>query len=404
MADAPAAAVRAVSAAILVNLVAVLSLFLTGAMSVQIGASMGVSAVRVGMLASVFAAATVAGSAPLGRMVGRWGIRRSLTVSALVAATGGVLAALAANPWMLAGALLLAGFGNALGQPAGNALVASHVAERRFGIGFAIKQSAIPLATTVAGLAVPLIALTVGWRWAYAASGVVAAAAVFIVPPDAPAVPGRSESAVPSGAVRQLWMLALGMTSAVVAASSIGSLGAAGAVAAGLSPAAAGLLIAAGGVAGLAVRLAAGASADRWHFDSLHAVALLTAVGAVGWLLMAVGAGAAGDAGIFVVGLVVANAFGWGWPGLLHLAVARRFPTATAAASGVTMTGVALGLVVGPTLLGSVTSTAGWGWAWATAALAALIGSAAAYRASGRLPHQPPSAEAASAFNGAGRA
>ena len=82
MADAPAAAVRAVSAAILVNLVAVLSLFLTGAMSVQIGASMGVSAVRVGMLASVFAAATVAGSAPLGRMVGRWGIRRNLTVSA----------------------------------------------------------------------------------------------------------------------------------------------------------------------------------------------------------------------------------------------------------------------------------------------------------------------------------
>ena len=296
---------------------------------------------------------------------------------------------------MLAGALLLAGFGNALRQPAGNALVASHVAERRFGIGFAIKQSAIPLATTVAGLAVPLIALTVGWRWAYAASGVVAAAAS--VHRAARCTGGARSVRVggPLGCGAAVWMLALGMTSAVVAASSIGSLGAAEAVAAGLSPAAAGLLIAAGGVAELAVRLAAGASADRWHFDSLHAVALLTAVGAVGWLLMAVGAGRPVMPESSWSGLVVGQCVRLG---LARTAASRGCPalsTATAAASGVTMTGVVVGAGGGSDALGQRHLDGRVGWAWATAALAALIGSAAACRASGRLPHQPPSAEAA---------
>ena len=322
MADAPAAAVRAVSAAILVNLVAVLSLFLTGAMSVQIGASMGVSAVRVGMLASVFAAATVAGSAPLGRMVGRWGIRRNLTVSALVAATGGVLAALAANPWMLAGALLLAGFGNALGNrpatlwwpPRRGTAVRHRIRDQTVGDS---------LATTVAGLAVPLIALTVGWRWAYAASGVVAAAAVFIVPPDAPAVPGRSSRRSPR--VRcGLWMLALGMTSAVVAASSIGSLGAAGRWRPDCHPLRQdsdrrGWRGGAGGAPG---------SRRQCGSVALRLLARRRALDRSGCGRVALdgcGGGAAGDAGIFVVGLVVANAFGWGWPGLLHLAVAGAF-------------------------------------------------------------------------------
>ena len=63
---------------------------------------------------------------------------------------------------------------------------------------------------------------------------------------------------------------------------------------------------------------------------------------------------ATGSTALFVLGLVTANAFGWGWPGLQHLAVARRFPTSTAAASGVAQTGVAAGLLIGPLTLGLI--------------------------------------------------
>jgi predicted MFS family arabinose efflux permease len=78
----------------------------------------------------------------------------------------------------------------------------------------------------------------------------------------------------------------------------------------------------------------------------------------------------------YALGLLVANAFGWGWPGLLHLAVARLFPTATAAASGVTQTGVSAGLLLGPLLLGLVIGAWGWSAAWSITAAAAVASAA----------------------------
>ena len=104
---------------------------------------------------------------------------------------------------------------------------------------------------------------------------------------------------------------------------------------------------------------------------ALTAAAVLCVMGAVGWLLMSTLWPL-----LFVVGLLAANAFGWGWPGLVHLAVARRFPEATAAASGITQTGVALGLLIGPPVIGLVAVSAGWAWAWALAAGSALAGAA----------------------------
>ena len=145
----------------------VLALFLTGAMSVQIGRDFNINPASIGALASVFAIATSLGSAPLGRQVRRLGIRRSLWVATGASCTALVICSASRSVAMLAGGLLVGGLGNAIGQPAGNALVAAQVRPSRYGLGFGIKQSGIPLATMLGGLAVPLIALTVGWRFAY---------------------------------------------------------------------------------------------------------------------------------------------------------------------------------------------------------------------------------------------
>lgn len=373
---------RAVIAAVAVNLMGVLALFLTGAMSVQIGREFGVNPASIGALATVFALSTTLGSAPLGRQVRRLGVRRSLWAATATSSTALLICATARSvPWLAAG-LLVGGLGNAIGQPAGNALVAAQVRPERYGLGFGIKQSGIPMATTLGGLAVPLIALTIGWRFAYVLAASAAVVAMLVVPADRPATAARSEQRVPAELVPKLWLLAFGLIAAVLAATSIGALGAAGGVHAGLSEATAGYLIAAGGLAGLAIRLGAGAGADRWNFDPLVGVSLLCVLGAVGWFLMA-----SGQQILFVVGLITANAFGWGWPGLQHLAVARRFSTSTAAASGIAQTGVAAGLLIGPLLLGLI-ATRNWSATWLVAGGSALLG-AAIVRISARALPRP---------------
>ncbi len=367
-------------AAVAVNLMGVLALFLTGAMSVQISREFGVAPASVGALASLFALSTSLGSAPLGRQVRRLGIRRSMWVATAASSVSLLACAASGSAQMLGVALLIGGLGNAIGQPAGNALVAAYVRPERYGLGFAIKQSGIPLATLLGGLAVPLVALTVGWRFAYVLAAGAAFVAVLLVPPDRPPTSVRSEQQIPPPLVPRLWLLAGGLVAAVLAATSIGALGAAGGVHVGLTEAAAGYLVAAGGLAGLVLRLASGVWADRRDFDPLVGVSALCALGAVGWFLMA-----SEMAGLFVIGLIVANAFGWGWPGLQHLAVARRFPTSTAAASGVAQTGVAIGLLVGPLSLGMIANR-DWSVMWFVAGCSALLGAGIVRIAAVRIP------------------
>lgn len=380
-------------AAVVVNLVTVLPLFLTGGMAVQIGREFGVNPATAAFLASLFALMSMLGSAPLSRWIRVWGIQRSLRLSAGIGIFALVAAAGSQSIYMLGAAMLIAGIGNALGQPAGNALVASQIRPERFGLGFAIKQSAIPLATTAGGLAVPLLALTVGWRVAYLSAVLLALLGIWLAPPNRQVSAGREEAAVPRAYVLPLWTLALGMTGAVFAATSIGALGTAGGVAVGLSESTAGYLVAVGGLAGLTIRLVAGVLADKRSFDSLLGVSALMVIGGLGWLAMAWQVPAT-----FVIGLIVANAFGWGWPGLQHLSIARRFPTSTAAASGVSQTGIASGLLLGPLVLGVIATSAGWGPTWIAAAAAAFAGAIIVRFAASRIPVEPvPSVVAARA-------
>ena len=360
---------RVIVAAVAVNLMCVLPPFLAGVMGVQIARDFAIPAASTAIVISAFALGSILASAPLGRRVGRWGIRNCLRGAALVSAAGLVVAALSPAPWVLAVAMFIAGLANALGQPAANALIAAQLPAERHGIAYAIKQSGVPLATFLAGLAVPLIALTIGWRWAFVMAMGLAALALLIAPADRSVIPGRVEVAVAPQSRRALWIYAAGLALAIVAATSIGAVGAASGVAAGLSEKSAGYLVAVGGLTALAVRLVVGLWADRRPFDELAGAAILLGIGVIGWLAMATGVPLA-----FAVGLIVANSFGWGWPGLGNLALARRFPNATAAASGVAQTGISTGLLIGPAFLGVLATSQGWVVTWITAAISGLLG------------------------------
>ena len=67
----------------------------------------------------------------------------------------------------------------------------------RLGLSFGIKQAAIPIATLLAGVAVPTVALTVGWRWAYLIGAGLALLALLIAPAGRRAAgPGAARSPV----------------------------------------------------------------------------------------------------------------------------------------------------------------------------------------------------------------
>ncbi len=272
--------------------------------------------------------------------------------------------------------LALGGVANALAQPAANLFITKTVAEARLGIAFAVKQSGIPVATLLGGLAVPLIALTVGWRWAF----VVGALMPIVGGLTLPAVPAVVEGGiakragageVPKVPLRPLIVLGAGIGFGAAAAGTLGAFLVNAAVDAGMAEGSAGLLVSGGSAIGIAVRLFAGSRADRRTGGHLRVVSLMLIGGALSY-----GFYATERPLLLVLATPIAFGAGWGWPGLFNLAIARAHPDAPGAASGVTQTGTYLGAVIGPVIFGAAVEAASYRVAWGVASLFALAGAA----------------------------
>lgn len=404
---------RALAAGTASTTASVLPAFLTGAVGVQVRADLGISEAQVGLAISAFFTTAALGSMVLGRTAERIGASRAMRGGLAISVFTLLGVAVAArSAWSLLAVLLVGGVANALTQPSANLLLAERVRAERLGVGMALKQAGMPAATLLGGLAVPSLALTVGWRWAYVAGSALALAAFALVPggrasgPGAVATGGRTPArhgttrpgrrggragAVPgrralpeagdgrrAGSVRPdqpLWLLVLLSSAACLGAAAAGALAAflvSGAEAAGMAEGPAGLLLTAGSAMGITSRLVHGWLADRRRLDPLRRVTVLLAVGASGFALMALHAPAA-----YLLATPVAFAFGWSWPGLFNLAVVRANPGAPAAATGTTQTGVYLGALAGPSAFGLAVEVGGYPLAWAlTSAVSA--GAAAA--------------------------
>ncbi|WP_324278391.1 MFS transporter [Blastococcus brunescens] len=276
---------------------------------------------------------------------------------------------------MLVAALAIGGLANSVAQPSANLGLSRWVTDRRLGLAFGIKQSAIPTATLLGGLAVPGVALVFGWRWAVAAAAVLAALVL------AGSVAGRrgSGAAGPPGTSDDpdrgmprggLVVLTLGGFFASAASSPIGVFLVDSAVAAGIASGTAGLLFAGCSALMLVNRVGFGWLADRHPGRSrfLFITYLLTG-GAVGFGLLATG-----GVPLFVVGSVLACGLGWSWPGLFQFAVIRENRTTAAAATGFMQTGLSLGAAAGPVLFGVLAQNLSYTAAWLAVALLSLAG------------------------------
>ncbi|MCM0678783.1 MFS transporter, partial [Micromonospora phytophila] len=171
--------VRAAAGAIAVTIASVLPVFLVGGLAVQMGEDLGFSPAGLGLAVSVYFGVSALASVPSGGLVERYGPAVVARCGVLLSA-GAMLAiaALARSYVMLVGLLALSAAANALGQLSSNAALARHVPARRQGLSFGVKQAAIPVSTLLAGVAVPTVALTAGWRWAFVAAAGAALAAL----------------------------------------------------------------------------------------------------------------------------------------------------------------------------------------------------------------------------------
>ncbi|MGP4017425.1 MFS transporter [Saccharopolyspora sp. 5N708] len=362
---------RVLSSVAAVVTVGVFPVFLVGGLGVQLQQNLGFGAALLGVAAAGFFGVASASSRAMGWLVERIGARLGMRLGALGSALCLFGLAAAPNaPWLL-GLLWVAGLPNSLAQPASNLLIAQGIPADRRGMGFGVKQSSIPAATLLAGVAVPAVALTIGWRWVFVIAGLVGLVAAVAVPrlPEAErSTASRTESSGRNAGRSALLLLAISGGLGSAAANALGAFVTTTAVEVGFSPSAAGLVLSLGSASGLTIRLCAGVLADRKNPNLVRVITAMLLIGSIGFGLMAVDSPV-----VFLIGVSVGFGAGWAWPGLLNFAVAKIAPDRVASATSFTQTGIYLGGSLGPLLFGVFAEHAGLAGAWLAAGISAII-------------------------------
>jgi MFS family permease len=350
-----------------------LPVFLLAAFAVLVRDNVSVTVTQLGAVAAIFFASTALVSIPGGLLAHRIGARPTLRLAVTVTAVSLGGAALAQTWWQIAALMALAGAANGSSEPAANLAIAVGVGRSRQGIAFGIKQSAAPMTTLLAGFSLPLLGVTLGWRWTFALGAILSLAAMFMVPRISTPATDRtalddSRRGSPTSA---LLVLACAFGCGTAAATATASFLVATAVEDGYGLGAAGVLLAVSSALAIITRGVAGWSADRRVGRHLPVVACMLALGGVGLGLLTIGSVAA-----TAVGAGLAFAFGWGWTGLLVFAVARLNIDRAATATSLLLLGGAAGAAVGPLAFGVVVDLVSFRSAWALAAATCVLAAA----------------------------
>lgn len=353
-------AVRAALASVAATGASMLPVALLGALVVQLRSDIDLSTVQLGATIAGFSGVAAVASIAGGRLADRLGWVRSIWLAAMFLSVPLLLlGTVTRTAGQIAFLFLIAGLGNAVAQPAANLAIIRGVPPGRQGFAFGVKQAAVPAGSILAGIAVPLIGLTIGWRWAFIAS----AALILIV---ATSAPWRRRGPIgPSGGAlrmrtvlgdRALLLMTLANYTSAMGLNSLFAFIVEASVARGIEPAIAGLLLSLAGGFGAASRLIVGWLADRRVLTvrgTLHETAAYAAIGVLGMFVL----GRSGTTvPVIALGLLLAAGFGFAWSGQFNLVVTRVWRLTPAAATGVTQTGLWMGGMLGPLLFGYIAS------------------------------------------------
>ena len=357
--------------------------FLIGAMSVQVSAEMDVSEAVYGWGLGSFFGAAMLGSILLGRLSQRIGALSQMTLALGVSAAAQLaLAATARSFGAVIGFLVVTGLCNAANQSSVN-LALAQAQLPRLGLAVSIKQSGMPTATLLSGFAVPALALTVGWRWAYVASAGFALASLMMARAAAgsstPRAPANGASA-PKSSSRDLFGAAAVGAFLAFSAGSLNAWGVGSGVDAGLGEGAAGLFLSLGAATGITLRLICGWLADTMGARPFLVGGVTAMVGSAGMALLALR-----SPGLHVAAMLLAFGGGWIWPVFTNFGIVRANLEAAGAATGITQMGIYVGAFVGPLFTGWIIEHSGYPLMWLAVAAASVIGATIAIRIADRF-------------------
>jgi predicted MFS family arabinose efflux permease len=365
-----------VALAVTVSAFGMMPAWLVSALAVQIGESFPLTESSLGLAVALFMGTSMVGSVPAGYWVRRVGwVRGMQAVAALgVAANGAMIATTAL--WQMLALVVVAGAANAVAQPAANLSLVDSVPDARHGTAFGIKQAGTPGAMLVAGVAVPAIGITVGWRWAFFALAVVCGGMAALLlrlraaQPRPSGARDRATRRLPVPRRRALLVLGLSGCVATAAATSLAAFAVTYGTGRGIGEAASGVIVAVGSLGNVAVRLATGYLADRRGWEGLAVVASTMAFGALGYFILALA-----DSPTWAVAGILIAFTGWGWNGLFHMATMRSFPDFAAPATGAIVAAMAVGGVIGPAAFGLLVGHGSYPTAWLLGGLVTVLGS-----------------------------
>lgn len=358
---------RVVAGASALTTLGTIPVFLFSAQAVFIRSDLEFDELRFGLAVSAFFASAAAAALLGGGLVDKLGRRSSTIMAGVLSTAGGFGMAWATYSWAaLVGLMVVLGTANAACQVTSNLTLARAVPPHRRGLGFGVKQAAIPLSIVIAGLAVPVVGAVVGWRWTFTITGLAGVgvvAAGLRLPREHGARADRS-AARDRPPMSALFAVMAAVMLASAAANSLGSFVGLWGFEVGLTPSEAGVLMAAGSALNIVVRVFSGHRADLRHGRNLPVVAVQLLIGAVSLAVLSISSPwSVVPAALFAFGL------GWSWPGLLLYAVVRVGRDSPAVATSVVQAGAFVGGAAGPVLFGVVVGTLGYATAWRMAAL-----------------------------------
>jgi len=349
---------------------------------------LGLSRTAFGSLASLSFAVAIPCSYFGGRAVDRIGGRRLLFGLVVTAIISVLLVARADAFGWLVGAAAVAGLSQSMANPVTNHLVSAFVRRGHQGMLMGVKQSGVQMSQFATGIALPPLALLIGWRGAMTALLVPAFGALALagrfVPPDA-----ANREAVPrgsSGAGRAVaWWLcgylflvgvAIQAANAYLPLYAFEVLGLPAALAGSL----AGIVGGVGVVSRLGWGWVGGRSPDPGRLLTALAVAATVAFAAIA------AAGSIGGVPLLIVGVAGYAATAAAANVVVMLAVVQTAPRGTTGrATGILAIGLFSGFACGPVAFGALVDATGsyrLGWILAAAFCAASAVAAAGWRRS----------------------
>ncbi|GAA2158141.1 MFS transporter [Actinomadura napierensis] len=362
----------AVVTAALTATAAVMPGFAVGAFAPSMQDTLHTTRTTLGLAMSAFYAASALGSPAAKRLAARLPVPAVLPAAAIVAALAMLALSRAGHVAVLFPVLVVAGFANGLVQPAAGRLIAARAPARRRSLAAGTVGAALGAGTLVPGLLVALVVHPYGWRAAMTIAGLLALVPAALAPLTRTPPAGRrrvtyAPQPMPRAVRRTLvlWAAAaaLSATGNNAVASYFVQLGAHS----GVPDALTGDLLAMSALIAIAVRLAAGALADRAPRGDRAVIAAMMLSGAAGLALIA-----AGSPVTFLAGAVLAFSAGWGWTGLLLSAALRLLPDRAENAGHTVQVGVYTGATIAPFTFGALSASFGFAAAALLAAVAAL--------------------------------